>query len=90
MPPTVRTHDFRALHTERTVHVAGHGAGDGIEERRPAAAGLEFMGGAVERRVARGARIGPARRHVLVVGTCVRRFGTFFAQDAELFLKGIS
>lgn len=88
MATAVTTHDLRPLHTERVVCVSGDGTGDTVEIGRPAAARLEFVVCRVERRVATGAVVGPARWLVLVVLAGEGGFGAFFAQDTELFCRG--
>ena len=85
MTTTITTHNLGALHAESPINVARDGAGEGVEKGRPAAAGLEFMRGAVERRGASGARIDSARRHMFVVGAGVGCLGAFLAEDAKLF-----
>lgn len=77
--------DLGALHAEGAVGVADDGAGDGVEVRGPAAAGLELVRGAVEGGGAGGAGVGAGRGGVLVVGAGVGGLGAFFAEDAELF-----
>ena len=52
MPATLAAHNFGPGHAKRAISVPGHSAGDAIEIRRPAAAGLELVGGLVERRIA--------------------------------------
>jgi hypothetical protein len=47
MPVTVTANDLNALHPKRAVHIPLHRAGDRVEVRRPAAAGLELVRGLV-------------------------------------------
>ena len=68
----------------------GHRAGDGIIERRPAAAGLELLLGRVEGGVAGGAVVGALGGRVLVVLAGEGRLGAFLANDAELSWGGLS
>jgi len=62
-----------------------HGSRNGVEEGRPAAAGLEFLVGFVERRIAGCAGVDAGGGEVLVEGAGEGGFGTFLADDAELF-----
>lgn len=59
---TVAANDLRPLHAKSAVGVPGHSAGDGIEESRPAAAGLELVLCGVDGRVAAGAGIATGAR----------------------------
>ena len=77
--------DLGATHAEGAVGMARHGAGDAVEVRGPAAAGLELVAGFVERRGTGGARVDARGRHVFVVGAGEGRLGAFLAEDAELF-----
>lgn len=88
MAAAVAAHDLGALHAERAVGVAGDGAGDGVEEGGPAAAGLELLVGGVEGRLAGGARVDALARVVLVVLAAEGRLGALLADDAELFYGG--
>ena len=45
----VGAHDLDPFHAERAVDMSRHSAGDRIEERRPAAPGLELLVCGVER-----------------------------------------
>jgi hypothetical protein len=65
--------------------VSCHSAWDAIEVRWPSAAGLEFVGCLVERRIASGASVDPFLRHVLVIFPSEWSFGSLFAEDAKLF-----
>ncbi len=88
MPAALGARDLRARHAEGAVRVADDGAGDAVEIRGPAAAGLELVRGPVEGGVAAGAGVGAGRGGVLVVGAGVGGLGAFFAEDAELFCRG--
>ena len=90
VPATVRAHDLRPLHPERAVRVSRHRARDGVVERGPAAAGLEFLLRGVEGRVAARARVDAAAGGVFVVFAAEGGFGAFFAEDAELLWVGVS
>ena len=68
----------------------GHRTGDGIIERRPAAAGLELLLGRVEGGVAGGAVVGALGGRVLVVLAGEGRLGALLANDAELSWEGLS
>lgn len=85
MAPAIAAHDFRARHAQRAIHVPRDGARNGVEEGGPAAAGLEFVRGLVEGRGAAGTGVYPVRWHVFVVNAFKGRFGTFVAENAELF-----
>jgi hypothetical protein len=85
MTPAVTTHNLRPLHPKRAIRVSGHRTGDRVKVRRPAAPGLEFMRGLVERGIAAGASVDALGRGMGVVFACVRGLCAFFAQDAELF-----
>ena len=67
--------------------MAGDGAGDAVEVRGPATAGLEFVVGLVQRCVAGGAGVDARRRLVLVVLACEGGFGALFSEDAELLCQ---
>ena len=49
MSTTFRADNLCPLHSEGAVRMPGHSAWDRIEVCRPAAAGLELVGGTVER-----------------------------------------
>lgn len=85
MTPAVTTHNLRPLHPKRAIRMSSHGAGDRVKVRRPAAAGLEFMRGLVERGIAAGASEDALGGVLGVVFACVSGLCAFFAQDAELF-----
>lgn len=85
MAPTITTDDFRPRHPEAPVGMAGHSPWDGVEVRRPAAAGLELVACLVQRRITGGAGVDAGAGHVLVEFARVRGFGALFAEDAELF-----
>jgi hypothetical protein len=85
MTPAVTTHNLRPLHPKRAIRVSGHRTGDRVKVRRPAAPGLEFMRGLVERGIAAGASVDALGRGMGVVFACVRGLCAFLAQDAELF-----
>lgn len=48
MPAAVGADNLNPRHAECAVLVAGHGAGDAVEVRRPAASGLELVIGFVQ------------------------------------------
>jgi len=85
MSAAVGAHNLRPLHAETRVRVSRHRAGEAVEVRRPAAAGLElvvcFVQGCVTGSTGVDARAG----HVLVVLAGEGRFGALFAEDPELF-----
>ena len=87
MASTVTAHDLRSLHTESAINVSRHSAGDVIEVRRPSAAGLELVGGFVERGVAGGAGVDALGGHVLVIFAGEWGFGALVAEDAELLWR---
>jgi hypothetical protein len=62
-----------------------NGARNAVEVGRPAAAGAEFVGGAVQWGRAAGAGVDARVRVVLVVFAGAGGFGAFLAEDAELF-----
>lgn len=88
MAAAIAAHDLRPLHPKRPVRVAGDGAGDGVEEGGPAAAGLEFLVGAVEGRLAGGAGVEALGGVVLVEFAGEGGFGAFLADDPELLCRG--
>lgn len=61
MTSAVGAHDLHSFHTERMVGVADDSAGYFIVEGRPATTAVEFVGGAVERRIAAPANVGACR-----------------------------
>jgi hypothetical protein len=63
----VAAHDLRSLHAKCAVGVSGHGTWHGVEERRPAASGLELVLSSVDGRVAASASVGAGAGRVLVV-----------------------
>lgn len=67
MATAVAAYDFRARHAKRAILVTRHSAGDGVEEGRPAAAGLELVVRLVERCVAAGAGVDAAALFIGVV-----------------------
>jgi len=85
MSAAVTAHDLGALHAERAVRVPRHGARDGVEEGRPAAARLELVARLVEGRFAGSAGVDARGGAVLVVFARVGGFGSLFADYAELF-----
>lgn len=85
MAPAIVAYDLRPFHPERAIRVPLHSARQGVEIRRPAAAGLEFVRGFVERRVTAGTGVHALLGLVGIVFAGVGRFGAFFAEDAELF-----
>jgi len=85
--PALGADDLRARHAPGFVLDALDGAGHGVEEGRPAAAGLEFGVGGVEGRVAGGAGVGAGGGVVLVVGSGGGWFGRFLADYSELFRR---
>ena len=84
MAPAPRARNLRPRHPQRPILDPVHGAGDGVEVGRPAAAGLELVRRAVQGRGAGGAGVGAVGRHVLVVGARVGGFGALVADDGEL------
>jgi hypothetical protein len=82
---TVTAHNLRPLHAERAVCVSRHRAGDVVEVRGPAAAGLELVVRLVEGGVAGGAGVDAFFGRVLVVFAREGGFGAFFAENAKLF-----
>lgn len=52
MSSTLRTNNLGPRHPKRTIRVSRHRARDTVKIRRPAAAGFEFMGSAIEGRFA--------------------------------------
>lgn len=85
MTPAITTHNLRPLHPKRAIRMSGHRTRDRVKVRRPAAPGLEFMRGLVQRGVAAGAGEDALGWVLGVVFACVRGLCAFFAQDAELF-----
>jgi len=84
MSTAVCTHNFRARHAPRAIHVPLHGAGNCVEEGRPSAAGFEFSVRGVEGRVACSAVVGADSGVVLVVGARGGGLCAFLADDTEL------
>jgi hypothetical protein len=84
MATTVGADNLSTLHTESAVGVSGYSTRDGIEESGPSAARLELVVGLVERSLAAGTNVSTLGGHVLVKVAAVGRFGTLFAEDAEL------
>ena len=62
-----------------------HRARDAIEIGGPSAAGLEFVGRFVQRRVTGGAGVDAVGGHVLVVDAGEGGFSALFTEDTELF-----
>jgi hypothetical protein len=89
MATAVRADDLRPGHSESAVCVPCHRAWDAIEVCGPSAAGLEFVGGLVEGRIASGAAVDAFFRHVLVIFPSEWSFGSLFTQDAKLFCERI-
>ena len=83
---TVGTHNLDALHAKRAVLVSDDGAGDALEEGRPAAAAGKLGGAAVQRGRATRALV-HTRIGLLVVLTRARALGALVAQDAELLWR---
>lgn len=67
MASAVAAHNLCPLHTKCAVGVSGHCTRNGVEECRPAAAGLEFVLSSVDGRIAAGASVGAGAWSVLVV-----------------------
>lgn len=84
MAPAIRTHNLDPLHAKGAIGMSGDGAGDGVEEGGPAAAGLELVLGGVEGCVAAGAGVDAFGGHVFVVFADKGGFGALLAEDAEL------
>lgn len=80
----VGAHDLCPLHAESAVGVSGHCTRHGIEERRPAAAGLELVLSSVDGRIAAGASVGARAWRVLVIFAGEGSFGAFLTENAEL------
>lgn len=83
----VRADDLCARHAKGAILVAGHGAWDGVEVCRPAAARLELVVGLVERCAAPCASVDTLGRVVLVIFTGARGLGALLSEDAELLCK---
>jgi hypothetical protein len=84
MASAVGAHDLGPLHSKGAIGVSGHGARNGIEERRPAAARLELLLCSVNGCIAAGASVSTGAWGVLVVLARERRFGAFVTENAEL------
>lgn len=84
MTTAVATDDLGPFHAETAVGVPGHGTGDAVKVGRPPATGLELVVGLVKGCVASGASVDTGGRHVFVVFSGKRCFGTLFAYDTEL------
>ncbi len=80
----IGTNDFGAPHTERTIGVANDGPGYFVVERWPAATAIEFIGGAIERRIATAANKS-TRCMVIVIFPRKCPFGPFMDNDFFLF-----
>lgn len=80
----VAANNLRSLHAESAVGMPCHSAGDGVEERGPAAAGLELVLRGVNGLVAAGAVVCAGGRGVLVIFAGERGFGALLAEYAEL------
>lgn len=85
MAPTIRTYNLRPRRAHRPIHAPLHGPRDAVKVRGPAAAGRELVGCGVQGRGAPGAGVGPGGGGVLVVFPGSGGFGTFLAEDVELF-----
>lgn len=82
---TVAADNLCPLHTESTVCMSRNCARDGVIICWPATAGLEFVIGLVEWRIATSACVNSRIGHMFVVFTCTRSFGAFLSEDSELF-----
>lgn len=85
VPATVTAHDLSAFHPKRAIRVSLDCSRHRVEVRRPATAGLELVGGVVERCVAARTVVCALRGLVFVVFAGEGAFGVFFAKNAELF-----
>lgn len=77
--PTVITHNLRPAHAQTVIRPLAYSSRDSVPKGRPAAAGVKFVVGFIEGRVAASAGVDAGRRVVLVVLTAARGFGAFFA-----------
>jgi len=87
MPPALRAHNLRPCHAKRAICMSFDGAGNGVKEGRPSAAGLEFVRGFIERGVAGGAGVDSVLGEVLIVFAGESGLGAFFADNAELLRR---
>jgi len=87
MPPTIRANNLRPRHSKSLIRMSCDRAWNAVEERRPAAARLEFVVGFVEGRVASDTVVGSLCGEVFVVFAGEGGFGSFFADHAELFRR---
>jgi len=85
MAPTITANNLRPRHSKRFILVSRYRTWNAIEEGWPSAAGFEFVGGAVEGRIAGDAVIGSRGGGMFIVGAGVGGFSSFFADYAELF-----
>ena len=84
MAATIGANDFHPFHAERMVGLADDSARDFIVERRPAAAGIELVGRAVQGRIAAPADVG-TRSLVVPVFAGKRPFSAFVGNDLFFF-----
>lgn len=85
MSSAVVAHNFYPHHAQPRVGLLAHCARYCVPESGPAAARVELVVGFVERRVAATACVDAGSRIVLVELTGAWHFGSFLAQDTELF-----
>ncbi len=71
----VTTYNLRPRHPKTAVRVSRHSAGDTVEICGPSTAGLELVGGFVERGITGGAGVDAGGGHMLVVFASVGGFG---------------
>ena len=67
MPSAIAAHNLRSFHPKRPIYMPRHCARHSVKESRPAAAGLEFLVGGIERSTAGGAGVDAGGRVVFVV-----------------------
>lgn len=90
MSTAVAANNLRPLHAEHLVLMPRHSTRDGVEESRPAATGLEFVGCFVEGRLAAGAgvdAIAGGGGVMLIVFADVRSLSSLFAEDTKLLCE---
>lgn len=80
----VRADNLGSGHTECAVDVTLDGSGNAVEISWPSAAGLEFVRGLIERRVAASAGVDAVIWVVFVVLAGSWRLGPLLSEDTEL------
>lgn len=84
MSTAVGADDLDPSHSQRSILMSGHGAGDAVKVGRPPAARGELVVRLVQRGVAAGTGVDSRLGRVLVELAAAGPLCTLFTQDAEL------